>query len=208
MKLGDMKYLALTLLASLFICTGFSQNSIGVSGGVNSSNLLMYGPIKNVWNYPVFGFHFGLNSIIEINERLDFQPELQISRKGFDSHLSSYKFMYAALPLTLNYYLFKRLSVGGGVETSYMVTWRKTPDNGYNMGDNSFRKIDLGIVAGAQYLLTDKLSIAVNYTQGLRSVTPVVELTDQYGNLTGEKWKNFNMNAKMSLRYSFSQQKK
>jgi opacity protein-like surface antigen len=158
------------LLLTTFLAFGFFATAqtidFGVKGGINFSNF--NGSIVGVSTNNLTNFHFGFVTEFHLFENFSIQPELlYITKgaelKGFDEQVKN-ELGYLALPILAKFYLTENgLSLEAGPQFSFLVNERNEIADGA-------KKMDLGIVGGLGYQLTDNIFVQARYVAGLTKV--------------------------------------
>ncbi len=161
------------------------------------------------------GFHAGGYASIPITSTIRFEPGLQYSQKGYtikgDIEIEALKFLganasaqvqshYVDIPLLIRAEVVKGLSVYAGPQLSYLVKNNLRVDAGIlgisllrrNLDiTDEFKRLDMGIAAGAGYKFANGFSIQAGYDYGLSRV-------DANGN-----FKSFNRVVKLGVGFEF-----
>ena len=108
-----------------------------------------------------------------------------------------YKLHYLTLPILVNYNIVDKLSLGIGIDLSYLIKG----DYVRIYDTKDFSSFDLSGVVGIDYSILKFMDIAVRYGYG---ITPVIsfEIADNTGNDIGDA-NLFNHYFQISLRYNF-----
>jgi hypothetical protein len=188
-KITDMKKILSILLAVILVHTAIAQKGkakVGITAGATWSNL--YDNVDgNAKTDARNGFTFGMIVDAPINMCWSFQPGFHYVQKGAVLSETLIEKKYLALryaELQMNFVkntkggLFaglgpvlslgvpsKRVSVIDGVHTEKGVTFG-------NIASNDLRGVDYGANALLGYKCKKGLLVSVNYTLGLRNLTP------------------------------------
>lgn len=207
-----MKRILVVIVALVAAQPVFSQVKFGIKAGVNSAAL---SDVKNGDSYELYnlygfrtGFHGGAFTNISFGKHLGVQPEFLFSMQGGDSRRLGgadekvmYAFNYLNLPLMLEFKPFGKLGILVGPQFGLNISRSVTTklegisvtfsgsdfDDLYKLEfeDNPFHKLDIGLVAGLQYVFIDHLTVGVRYCHGF---TDTFALKDYYGECKG--WRN------------------
>ncbi len=106
------------------------------------------------------------------------------------------------LPLLLGYKATEEMRVSLGPEIGYLIsaTSKFGPDK-IDVNDKWDNKIDIGIAAGLDYTLTEKIFTGIRYTHGFSSVVRNASISDINGNSTGERAKFQNRSLQLTVGY-------
>lgn len=156
------------------------QNTFGVKGGANWSNLW----VKEVNdNNPRFGFHVGLFARFASEDSPGFQIEALYDQKGetvkksyggpIDQEIT-YKFDYVTVPLLVTIPLGKVLELQAGGYLAYMVLSEVSSkgdlgDDYLDPKDSKFNGFDYGLVGGAAINL-GMGQVGLRYEHGLNEL--------------------------------------
>lgn len=170
----------MTLCIVLFYVPVFSQVEWGVKCGFNLSNIVDKGNSGVVLGIAEergtnLGLHLGFLAAIKINERFNFQPEIQFSQKGLSNKTRGTN-------LTLNY-LEIPVMASVNVINPLMVEFGPCPS--FLLSNSVYKTFDLGLSGGVQAKITNKLGIIVRYTHGLTKIAAVKHV-DMNGNVINE----------------------
>ena len=85
MKINSMKEIFLTIIFIFITISTFSQNKIGVLGGVNASSI-SDGFLGKVTDFG-FSFHLGAVYELRLNEKIAFRPKYCTAEERSKKHL-------------------------------------------------------------------------------------------------------------------------
>ena len=171
-----MKY---TLLLVFFFLISTSikaqEFNAGIYGGIVAAQL--DGDTYNGYNKP--GVIVGSYINREFSKKWAWQMGLRYSQKGSkytNSKLGIYyksQLHYLEMPLTVNYYYKKKVSLEFGVAVNYLIkAMEDKGDFGLTEADPPFNKFELASVAGIYYHFTEKLAIGGHFSYSLTAVRP------------------------------------
>ena len=140
-----------------------SDVQVGVLGGFNFANVV--GPDVSGNAFRV-GLHLGAYSKVPIQNGFGIRPEIHIfSRKGTAE--GNYKSLYLDVPLLGTYALDDKFDVLLGIQPSLLLSARV---NDGRKITSSIRTLDIGIVAGGWYQLTNEFGFGARVVPGIRRV--------------------------------------
>lgn len=171
-----MKY---TLLLVFFFLISTSikaqEFNAGIYGGIVAAQL--DGDTYNGYNKP--GVIVGSYINREFSKKWAWQMGLRYSQKGSkytNSKLGIYyksQLHYLEMPLTVNYYYKKKVSLEFGVAANYLIKAMEDKGGfGLTEADPPFNKFELASVAGIYYHFTEKLAIGGHFSYSLTAVRP------------------------------------
>lgn len=167
-----MKKIYMTI-AFLVLGTGFCfSQSFGVRGGVNLSNI--GGDAVNNSIRP--GFHLGAYYTKKVGINFIFEPEIQLSTQGSNAEDASMAFnqslTYINIPLTFKYRLSDQFNVNAVPYFGMLLGASIDSDLLGNIDNSeSFKTFDFGMGLGADYSISDNISVQVRYLFGLADIT-------------------------------------
>jgi len=155
-KLLDMKKIFLVgILSILFVGISFAQTRIGITAGLNVSNIIVSGSEAKVsYDYKA-GFQAGVVADFGITNNFSVIPELLFSQRGckFKDLDMSMTLNYLQLPVNLAYkfdvgygsklFIFAGPYIGYGISAS--------DDFKFGSGDNEIKPFDFGVTGGIGY---------------------------------------------------------
>ncbi|MEQ8243726.1 porin family protein [Fulvivirga sp.] len=167
------------ICATLFFMTHISCGQhFGIKAGLNYSNLVpdpdqKYGDFKT-------GLHFGVFSTFRITEVIYLRPEIHYSQKGYSlelppggiadgltSHMS-----YLTVPIAIEIQAIKKLSLHLGTELGYLLSVKEDPElPGSENPIDTWNRSDVGLLAGFNFQITEKIQCDFRYVYGLSSVS-------------------------------------
>jgi outer membrane immunogenic protein len=171
--------LALTWLLVINSSSVFPQFSYGLKGGLNYTTIRevdtkgIFSPSSaNKWKA---SYHAGFFASYSLTNRTSVIAELLFSDKGFNN-AGNESLNYLSVPLMYRVAVSKKLSFDVGAEFNMLLSANaRFGVFNFNL-DDKYRKTDLGMGAGANYKLTDKMLISVRYIHGLTNI-----LKEDYG---------------------------
>jgi len=170
-----MKYLCLILIFSLSIFSLDAQTSVGLKFGY--SNFKFHEKCKEKTcskHTGIQGVNIGLIGRHQVSDKFNIKSELFYTTKGSNpgkSFLNNFE-NHLALPILLNYRLFKRLNIYAGPEMSYLLSLYGVDDFTFfkvNVKSPSIRRFDLGLSIGTSFQFAKKWELDLRFTEGLRS---------------------------------------
>jgi len=157
-----MKKIILSLVLLLFTTIASAQVEFGLKAGpMLTRTYFNVGDTSTGFNDARVSFVAGAFVGIPLVEKLSLQAEVLYAAKGD----ANYDQNYIYLPLMLRYEFMPRLSVEAGAEVGYFLGYISTVIN-----NPMFKDYDVGINAGVNYELLDKLSIGLRYNLGVMDV--------------------------------------
>lgn len=190
-----------------------AQTRLGVKAGLNYvNNAVVSSPyaFDSERDYRL-GYHAGILTQIALSNTFFLKPELLFSDKGFkgkgqanaqpagDAKLHLY---YLNLPLPLAYSLTDKLAIEAGPELGYLVAAKsKFETRTVNVTNFWDQKLDLGILSGVTYALSEKLMLGLRYTHGLLSAQKDITYTDINGLQSKQKVNHQNRTFQLSFAY-------
>jgi len=153
-----LKTLFFVIFLSL-IANSANAQSWGIRGGANFSTLSgsSIDADSQTGYYAGVYRQFGI-----IPDFLYIQPELQFSKQGFDTNISTVDLNYIHLPIVARVYVLKLLSFETGPQFGFLVS-----DNADNVDFNS---VDTSWDFGMSINLPFRLSIDARYITGLNEL--------------------------------------
>jgi hypothetical protein len=186
-KLGFI--IIMTFLSSY----SFGQFELGVKGGINI-NSVKTTDIPSGWAVDfnsIIGFHVGLFTQIDLNEKFHLNSDLLFTRRGYEVDDSETTIDYLEIPILLSYSIMDNLEVELG------------PDLGLKISEQSdisgidYESIDFGPTIGLRYNLTDKIILSSRYYYGLTSIAGIYAQSISGGTVS----KSFNRVLQFTLGY-------
>ncbi|WP_347921863.1 porin family protein [Pontimicrobium sp. SW4] len=168
-----MKKLCIAVVAIFFAGSLNAQSlKFGVKSGINVATI--NGGELNVDSR--IGFHIGVVSEIEINNKFSIQPELMYSSQGAEEDIVQVKLDYLLLPLLAKYHIVNGFSIEVGPQFAFLVNDEIELDNdNQSVFDTDSENFDLSASFGLGYQLKSSLFFQVRYNLG---IIPVVENPD------------------------------
>jgi len=151
-----LKNLFFILFLSLIVNSANAQDW-GIRAGANFSTLSNSDVKSQTGYYGGVYRQFGI-----VKDFLYIQPELQFSKQGFDTDLSTVDLNYIHLPIVARVYVLKLLSFETGPQFGFLVS-----DNADNFDFNS---LDTSWDFGMSINLPFRLSIDARYITGLNEL--------------------------------------
>ncbi len=206
--------LSITLALVLILSQGLvaQQHHYGLKAGfnyVNSTDALFSNDGNGQYK---ISYHFGVFGQLELSPKFFLRPELLLSNKGyhFKNQVNStpqegnVSLNYINFPLLFSFEMCQGLRVVGGFELGYLLSAKSKYDSENldikNAWDNTF---DLGLSAGLNYELTEKIQMDVRYIHGIVSGIENLVLTDEYGELIDTDPRFQNRTFQLSIGYQF-----
>jgi hypothetical protein len=183
------------LFLAFFSELNAQQFRLGVLTGLTFSTVSPANPHYGFNPTTHIGYMAGLDGMLAFNSRISILTGLHYAIKGyesngFDGNLEKYadrfRMNYISLPLALKYRIWNGLSVKGGIEYSRLIslycegvneTWTNVTKN------LDFRKTDLGVLLGLEYVIHDCIVLSLQDVLGWTSPTNLY-LTNMNGEAT------------------------
>lgn len=204
------KILLIALLFTLAHNNSFAQIKYGIKAGLNYVNNVQSESEESNNKYKI-SYLFGGYGIFEISEKFGIQSEILYSNKGYHfdatnlSEEGNLNLNYINLPVLVGYAISNNFRINLGPEFGYLLSAKsKFDSNTVDVGDIWDNNIDLGIATGIRMSPTSKFMIEMRYAHGLISVIDEVNLTDEFGNATGETIKFLNRTFQFSVGYNLN----
>ncbi|WP_221412604.1 porin family protein [Fulvivirga lutimaris] len=200
--------LILACLITLSFKPILAQYNYGIKGGLNlTNNVVNQQSTINDSKYKP-GIHFGFFASADVTENIDLQAELLYSGKGYRfvetafSESGNLRLNYLNLPLLVGYKATDVIRLSIGPEMGYLISaTTKFGSDKIDVGDKWDNKFDIGIAAGLDYTLNEKIFTGIRYSHGLTSVIRNAYISDNNGNSTGERAKFQNRTLQLTLGY-------
>lgn len=161
------KYLTLILIFLMTIMTVEAQNyELGAIGGFNIANVV--GKDTNA-NGNKLGIHLGGYIHVPIIYEWGFRTEaLLFSQKGTSS--DKFRTTYIDIPLMATYKFNRKFMAMAGFQPS--ILYLASIDNGSERQKvtSDLNTVDLGIIFGGTYQLSDKFHVGVRFVPGLSKI--------------------------------------
>lgn len=163
--LKNLAFIICVLFLSFYSLTG--QVAVGVKAGPNLAHLdFEQSNSSLLW-------HAGILANFPIGQSLFVQPEILYNVKGsgpkkFNGNSFQYKITYLSMPLLFGYRFRDRFAVIAGPELSTVINTtvyynqEKSTDQQYGVYE-----VDIALVGGATYKITNQFGLDVRYSQGL-----------------------------------------
>jgi hypothetical protein len=156
------RILLFTSLFTVITATASAQVTFGLKAGpMLTRTYFNVGDTTTGFNDARISFVAGAFVGIPLVKKLSLQAEVLYAAKGD----ANYDQNYIYLPLMLRYALLPKLNVEAGAEVGYFLGYISTAIN-----NPRFTDFDLGINAGVNYELLDKLCVGLRYNLGVMDV--------------------------------------
>jgi len=156
--------------AALFGSVAMAQQKpvFGVKAGLNVSDLKVQG-VNNAYDTKL-GLHFGGLAHLHLSRQIAFQPEIQFSAQGgeINNTNNDLKLNYINVPLMVQYMFDNGFRLEAGPQLGFMVNAEQEGVAG-DIGDR-FKKVDLGLGIGLNYLSYSGLGVGGRYNLGLSNI--------------------------------------
>lgn len=190
--------------------TTYSQMKLNFSAGVNHSNCV-FENLEFIDTSPSWGYFLGIAPAYQLSEKIQFQLDLQYSRKGYQytdplSSTYEYGFSYFDIIPEVSYKLFDFLAVGLGVNYGLKL------NEEYKMGDEDwFDTSHIGLIKSTDFGLTGVLRANYNnlfgfvrYNVGLKNINDI-NYTNEYAQIiTNVKQSNRNLQVGVGYTLDFT----
>ena len=186
-----MKKIIICFISFIFFHKGYAQTALGIKGGANTSTVFTKNnqsgtPFETNIKGPVVGYYIGVFKNIDLVSKINFRPELLLSRKGFKSEMphlpnnsTTTRFYYLNLPLMLSYKPTDKFSLLAGPEFGYLLKSSGKNVNGKEFESfDSRKKTDVGIALGLNYNLRPTMAVELRYSHGFTRLSPFKGLID------------------------------
>lgn len=127
---------------------------------------------------PLLGYQVGGFATLRLSDDFSLQTELFFSNQGFkefmimnmvggerEEYTEPYSMRYIKLPVLLRYRVAKNIFIEGGPQFGLFVSSNIERDEW-----SEFKKFDLAGALGAEYILSDKLSVQFRYAHSFAKV--------------------------------------
>ena len=165
------------ILSILFVSASFAQTRIGITAGLNASNVNISGDGNSVSSNYKAGFQAGLVADFGISENFSIIPELLFSQrgckfKGFDGSLT---LNYLQLPVNLAYKFDvgygSKLFIFAGPYVGYGISGKSKFDGSsedvkFGSKEDEMKALDFGINVGVGYEY-EKVFFKLQFNPGL-----------------------------------------
>ena len=146
---------------------------LGVKGGVNVSKLRV---VEGASTSSIIGFHLGGYASTSITDQISIQPEVQLSFQGYENeNQENISLVYFNVPLLVKYYLADQFNVQAGPQFGFLI-------DAEDEREDFLKSTDVGITAGAEYKVIEKIGLGARYTLGLNNILDVSETTSEWRN--------------------------
>ncbi len=204
--------LFLITLTFFFFTEINAQFSIGVSAGINLSNVkydVNIGGYEDIETNCMQYYFFGVIPRYNFNSRLSVSSDIQYSLKGYkfkDGILFSgtkYQFIYLDVIPKVEYHILKWLAIGAGFNVGFTIDEKQK----YS-GQDWFSTKDIETIASTDFGLVGSIRgsfknffISVSYNHGLKDINNVIFTDDNGQPLDGNL---YNRNFQINLGYFFA----
>lgn len=202
------------LLFLLFLLTGFANRGLsqdfkyGLQAGldvtdVNAGKALL--PDNNIYEYfPMVSYN--INGYLEMKKKkfIGFAAEPGFIQKGGiqKRHNENIRYQenYIQMPMTVNFYIFKKLCLSIGLEPDYLINIKTNLQDEYNYTYISYNyKLETSAVAGISYNVFGNCDVGIRYSHGL-SISRKLQWHDLYNADMGTSTE-YNFYYQLYLRY-------
>jgi hypothetical protein len=176
------------IISALLPLNAQSKVGLGVKAGINISDQVTSGTGENVNVRSILRFHGGAYFTYFVLDKLAVQPELLFSGKGSDWDDPAYYvkdlLTYIDVPVLVRYQLIDLLNIHAGPQFGYLLSaTQKDKSSGDVINiDEYYKKLDLGLVIGAEANLPYRINLTVRYVIGLIGTTTDVEYIEPWLN--------------------------
>jgi hypothetical protein len=176
------------IISALLPLNAQSKVGLGVKAGINISDQVTSGTGENVNVRSILRFHGGAYFTYFVLDKLAVQPELLFSGKGSDWDDPAYNvkdlLTYIDIPVLVRYQLIDLLNIHAGPQFGYLLSaTQKDKSSGDVINiDEYYKKLDLGLVIGAEANLPYRINLTVRYVIGLIGTTTDVEYIEPWLN--------------------------
>ena len=202
--LSQLTFKIVLFLGLIFLSATGLKAQIGLVAGGNYSNIRNNTAIEN--KEAILGSHLGASIQyypFRNLQNLSFVNEFLFSQKGYQQDFGEkyrFRFNYLALPVLIDYSLSNRISVHTGAEVSFLTT------TSVKRGLDTYNGFDLGLVAGANYRISKRLSAYARLTYGLLPLLDYYEI-DELGNFGNEIHDLKNSCLSIGIKYNIYNEK-
>lgn len=198
-------------IAAIFIIfsisIGFSQElSLGLSAGAVLSKPRITNDM-DIFGYD-YMFGYSLNSFLAYKTKsiVGFSVEPGYIRKGgksdqYSSIVDKLAFNYINIPVMIDFYVVKELSLSVGVEPAFLIRAKLFTDDGNFDNTDLYEKFETSALAGFAYSPVKFLDIGFRYSHAFMYVS-ILEFTTEDGDPTGSS-KTYNQYFQLFLRWRF-----
>lgn len=178
-----MKNRYIILFLTFFSFAAYSQKfSGGILAGISGGQV----DGDTQYGYKKFGVKAGGFVKTEISDKLDAKIEFYYTGKGAkkntDPENNDYVYIrthfdYVEMPFILSYNAKKKISIEAGVSVAYLMNASLEDEKGLIPEEMyNFKTFDSCMLLGVRYNLYEKLSIKLNFSYSLTSITTVTPL--------------------------------
>ncbi|MDB5253602.1 MAG: PorT family protein [Flaviaesturariibacter sp.] len=143
----------------------------GLKAGVNVADWKVDGVDNDALDSRI-GFHIGLLSHIHVAKSVALQPEIQYSTQGAKnaSNDDVYKVDYINVPIMLQYMFNNGFRIEAGPQFGLLVTAKDEQNNVSIDAKDDYKKGDVGIGLGLNYLSYSGFGVGGRYTFGVADI--------------------------------------
>ena len=168
-----MKKLIAVIALSVIAFVNVNAQSVAFKAGYTHSDVIVSPEPANIFT-PKETFHAGIAiKDLKITDKIGFQPELLYSMQGFKvASIGNVGIHYLSMPLLITFPITDGLALQVGPQVSYMINSRAGIVNDlFSITYKGlFHNIDAGAVAGAEYKVSDNISLGGRYYLGMTNV--------------------------------------
>ncbi len=177
--------MALTIVGTILAITGMAQEKpvqllrYGVKAGVQWSTIQKgkSEAFSSLKIKPMLGYQLGGFATIGLSDAFSLQTELFFSNQGFkesmlmsfedgdEEEIEPYAVRYVKLPVLLRYKVAEKFFIEAGPQFGLFVSSSIEKDEWVH-----FKKFDLAAALGAEYILSDNLSVQFRYAHSFAKV--------------------------------------
>ncbi len=157
----------------------------GFLGGIVASQI----DGDTYWGYNKFGFSGGAYVSTPLSQKSNIQLEIKYIRKGANKSATEQdpvqftrQLNYIELPVLVQLTTSKKIAWEGGVGVGYLYSFTESDATGLLRADQyaDLKPLDINIVLGMNYALTDHLSANVRFSYSLLPITASVPQYTQH----------------------------
>jgi len=181
-----IKHIFTAIAVITFGIANAQKAQFGLKGGINVANQNF--SVEGGFPTPssIIGFHIGGFVEIKMSDKFAIQPEILYSTQGskfdmtiYDSGFEYYtkntfKLGYINIPVMFKYYAAKKIALEAGPQIGFLTSSKiETAVFGESVTQNAkdlFETIDFGLIFGAGFDITNKLSAGIRYNVGLANI--------------------------------------
>lgn len=160
----------------LMLLSSLVQSQSWDLGGKAGVNIAKLNVVDGAKTSSIVGFHLGGYASTQVFEQFKIQPEIQISFQGYENEVQeSISLVYFNVPIMIKYFLSDQFNVHAGPQFGFLISAE-------DEREDFLKSTDIGISAGAEYQLIEKVGIGGRYTMGLNNILDVSETTSEWKN--------------------------